>query len=68
LWIAVLIYDKGDDDGYQRSGGALTMEGGVSEGRECWALIKARRRREGKGKSNAKEVRRFVSAGLGWIG
>jgi hypothetical protein len=55
LWIAVLIYDKGNDDEYQRSGGALTMEGGVSEGRECWALIKAGRRREGKGSQTRKK-------------
>jgi hypothetical protein len=52
---AVLIYDKGNDDEYQRSGGALTMEGGVSEGRECWALIEARRRREGKGSQTRKK-------------
>jgi hypothetical protein len=55
MWIAVLIYDKGNDDEFQRSGGALTMEGGVSEGRECWALIEAGRRREGKGSQTRKK-------------
>jgi hypothetical protein len=29
---------------------------------------KGRKEKRREGKSNAKEVRRFVSAGLGWIG
>ena len=50
----MLIYDKGDDDEHQRSGGALTMEGGEREGRE---VIRER-----------SEAICFRWTGLDWIG